>query len=88
MKKREIVEIIKTEGGYPSFKEAEIAMDTVMSTIISLIKTQNRLQLDGLGVFTKVKRKATTKRNPRTGEKVDVPERTALKFKASRGLIL
>ena len=38
----------------------------------------------GFGVFTVKTRAASVRRNPKTGDKVDVPERQALTFKASK----
>jgi nucleoid DNA-binding protein len=48
-----------------------------------LVFTERRIELRGFGVFEVKKRAARNARNPRTGDKVFVPERLVVKFKPS-----
>jgi len=63
--------------------------DFIDSMIVALragIQDEDRVAIPEFGVFTKVQRKARTARNPRTGETVEVPEKTTVKFKPSQYL--
>jgi integration host factor subunit beta len=53
----------------------------------SLVK-EGRTELRNFGVFEVRKRKPRTARNPRTGEKVDVPAKMVVAFKAGREMEL
>ena len=44
------------------------------------------VQLNGIGTFSLVRKKARTARNPKTGEKVEIPERTIVHFKMHKSL--
>lgn len=46
----------------------------------------NSVSLTGLGQFTLQKQQARTARNPRTGESVQVPEKTVVRFSISESL--
>lgn len=59
-----------------SKKEAEAALDSLLSTITAGLKKGDKITLTGFGTFKVNKRKARTGRNPRTGE--------AIKIKASK----
>ena len=50
----------------------------------TLLKSINRLV--GFGTFSCSRRKASTGRNPRTGEPMQIKESTQPKFKAGKGL--
>jgi nucleoid DNA-binding protein len=44
------------------------------------------VQVHGLGVFEVVQRAAKVGHNPRTGQRVDIPARRAVRFKPARSL--
>jgi len=50
------------------------------------INSQDGVRLSGLGLFTRVRRKARIGRNPRTGEPINIPAKWAPKFKPSKKL--
>jgi integration host factor subunit beta len=52
--------------------------------VIEELAKGNRLEFREFGVFEVKKRAARRARNPRTGAKVDVPEKTVIQFKAGR----
>jgi DNA-binding protein HU-beta len=69
-----------------SKKAANVALNTFVDSVTSALKKGERVSLVGFGTFSVAKRKARIARNPRTGEKINVPARRAAKFKAGREL--
>ena len=66
--------------------DAGQALDAVLDTVTSALKSGDDVRLLGFGNFVVVDRKATTARNPRTGESIDVPASKAPKFKPGKAL--
>jgi nucleoid DNA-binding protein len=79
MTKSELISSIKTDTGVP-----RSSINDVISSLVEYINLTEKITLPGLGTFKHVVRPAHTARNPRTGETVDVPEKTVLTFKASK----
>ena len=50
------------------------------------LKKKEEVRLLGFGTFATAKRKAGTGRNPRTGEEIEIPASTTVRFKAGKGL--
>ena len=61
-------------------KEAQAAVDCVISNIIGALKKQEAVQLIGFGTFRVNKRKAREGRNPQTGETMKIEEKMVPKF--------
>ncbi len=61
-------------------------LQIVFDTIIVGIKNNQRTELRSWGVFYPKKLKEKINRDPRTGEKVDTPERKSMAFKLSKEL--
>jgi DNA-binding protein HU-beta len=66
-------------------KAAE-AVDAVLDAIQTGLKDSGEVRLVGFGTFETVKRKASTGRNPRTGEQIQIEASTSVKFKAGKAL--
>jgi DNA-binding protein HU-beta len=72
--------------------EAGISHAVARRTLDALITTltmdicAGELRISGLGTFHVQERKATTGRNPRTGESVNIPAKRVVKFKAGKAL--
>ena len=66
-------------------KAAE-AVETVLSAIGDALKSKQEVRLTGFGTFTTAERKASTGRNPRTGEEIQIAASTAIKFKPGKAL--
>jgi DNA-binding protein HU-beta len=66
-------------------KAAEV-VDAVFDAIGSGLKSSEEVRLVGFGTFAAVKRKASTGRNPRTGEEIEIPESTSVRFKPGKSL--
>ena len=63
--------------------EARIILNGVLEVCAEIFHEYKTLRLVGFGTFHKKDRKARLGRNPKTGEPVDIPERTVVTFKAS-----
>jgi len=81
--KKEIVRTISEEIGLTQLQTKEIVQKTFDAIIDTLVK-EERIELRNFGVF-EVKRRAPRKaRNPRTGDKVFVPEKFVVTFKPGK----
>ncbi|OGG59638.1 DNA-binding protein HU [Candidatus Kaiserbacteria bacterium RIFCSPHIGHO2_02_FULL_50_50] len=66
--------------------DAERAVETVISSIITTLKKGDEVSIAGLGIFATKMRDARTGRNPRTGEAVEIPAVRVPKFRAAKAL--
>ncbi len=83
MTKKEIVKTISEEIGLTQLKTKEIVQKTFDAIIDTLVEDQ-RIELRNFGVFEVKRRAARKARNPRTGEKVFVPEKFVVTFKPGK----
>ena len=60
--------------------ELQKSLDVMIHTIIETIKTGDKVNLTGLGIFKLKDKKARLARNPKTGESIQVPAKKAPKF--------
>ena len=96
MTKKEIVKTISDEIGLTQLKTKEIVQktfDAIVETLVEDTKTNirkganeslGRIELRNFGVFEVKRRAARKARNPRTGEKVFVPEKFVVTFKPGK----
>ncbi len=83
MTKKEIVRTISEEIGLTQLQTKEIVQKT-FDAIVKALVAERRIELRNFGVF-EVKRRAPRKaRNPRTGDKVFVPEKFVVTFKPGK----
>ena len=66
--------------------DAAKSVDAVFSNITSSLKGGNEVRLVGFGTFVVANRAATTGRNPRTGESIQIPAKKVPKFRAGKVL--
>ena len=71
---------------YPNFlkKDLEKVVSIVLSEIKQALKRGDRVELRGFGMFSTNIQKARISRNPKTGEKVNTPEKKTIHFKMSK----
>jgi len=81
--KKEIVKQISERLGLPQLKTKEIVQQTFDAIVETLLET-GRIELRNFGVFEVKQRKARKARNPRTGDKVDVPPKNVVTFKPGK----
>jgi DNA-binding protein HU-beta len=85
MNKGELVNAIADKAGLGKAQAAE-ALDATVATIIEALKRGEDVKIVGFGTFSVADRAGGEARNPRTGEKVQVPASKAPRFKAGAGL--
>jgi DNA-binding protein HU-beta len=85
MNKQELIGSVADTAGL-SRGDASKAVEAVFDTISSTLKKGDEVRLVGFGTFTVTRRKASTGRNPRTGEPMSIKESSQPKFKAGKGL--
>ena len=83
MTKKEIVRTISEEIGLTQLKTKEIVQKT-FDAIIDALVSERRIELRNFGVFEVKKRAARKARNPKTGDKVHVPEKFVVTFKPGK----
>lgn len=81
--KKEIVRTIAEEIGLTQLKTKEIVQKTFDAIVETLVE-DHRIELRNFGVFEVKQRAARKARNPRTGEKVSVPEKFVVTFKPGK----
>ncbi len=83
MTKKEIVKQISDRIHLTQLKTKEIVQQTFDAIVETLIEV-GRIELRNFGVFEVKRRKARKARNPRTGDKVDVPPKNVVTFKPGK----
>lgn len=73
---------------FPDLKmdDAEACVATVLDAIADQVSKNGRVEIRGFGIFRLNHRPARTARNPKTGEKVEVPAKAAPHFRAGKEL--
>ena len=73
---------------YPNFQKKNLEKFTniILSEIKKSLRRGDRVELRGFGVFYSKIQKARISRNPKTGEKVNTPEKKTIHFKMSKDL--
>ena len=74
---------------YPNFykKDLEKFFNIILDEIKNSLKRGERVELRGFGMWSTHTQKPRISRNPRTGEKVNTPEKKTVHFKMSKELI-
>jgi nucleoid DNA-binding protein len=81
--KKEIVKQISERIGLTQLKTKEIVQQTFDAIVDTLLEV-GRIELRNFGVFEVKQRKARKARNPRTGQRVDVPPKNVVTFKPGK----
>lgn len=85
MTKQELVGVLARRSGL-KFKDAEIIINLIFDTMKETFKEGKRLEIRGFGSFSIKHHKSYEGRNPKTGEKVIVPEKSVPRFKVGKEL--
>ena len=78
----------KLSENYPNFLKKDLDKFTsiILKEIKKTLKRGERVELRGFGVFSTNTQKPRISRNPKTGEKVNTPEKTTIHFKMAKDL--
>ena len=85
MTKQMLVNYIAEETGLTK-ADATRALDAMMNGIVEGLRTEGKVALTGFCTFATQHKEARQGRNPRTGEAVTIPARTAVSIKAGAKL--
>jgi integration host factor subunit beta len=85
MTKADLIEDVarKTEL---SRKDSEVIVDTIFEGIVKSLRGGDKIEIRGFGSFRTRHRNSRVGRNPKTGERVDVPAKDIPYFKPSKEL--
>lgn len=75
------------EGNGVTNAQAQAVMDAIVAIISENLKSGEAVVLNGLGSFKVVEKPERKGTNPLTGEKITIPARKAVKFKATATLL-
>ncbi len=85
MNKADLVNAVAEASGITKADAAK-AVEATFDAITGTLKSGNEVRLVGFGTFAVAKRKASTGRNPRTGEPMTIKASNQPKFKAGKAL--
>jgi len=76
------------QKSYPNFlkKDLEKFTNIIFDEIKQALKRGDRVELRGFGIFSTNTQKARISRNPKTGEKVNTPEKKIIHFKMAKDM--
>ena len=67
-------------------RDGEVIVDTIFDAVIGALKSGDKIEIRGFGSFRIRQRNPRMGRNPKTGEKVEVPAKKVPYFKPSKEL--
>jgi integration host factor subunit beta len=85
MTKAELVEEVARVSDLTK-KHSEIIVSTVFDSIVQALQKDEKIELRGFGSFRIRQRRSRQGRNPKTGDKVDVPAKRIPYFKPGKEL--
>ena len=85
MTKADLVAFV-AEKTKTSKKDSEMFLNTICDSIEHFLSKKETVRILGFGTFSPQFRKASTARNPKTGEPVNVPETWVPRFKPGTAL--
>ena len=85
MNKNDLIAAVAEETDISKAKAAEV-VDAVFGAIEKSLTKKLEVRLVGFGTLATAEREASKGRNPRTGEEIDIPASTSVRFKAGKTL--
>lgn len=85
MNKQDLIGAVAEAAGVTKAESGKV-IEAVFDTITAALKKGDEVRLVGFGTFAVTKRKASTGRNPRTGEPMKIKASSQPKFKAGKSL--
>ncbi|HEU5360442.1 MAG TPA: integration host factor subunit beta [Candidatus Deferrimicrobiaceae bacterium] len=86
MTKSDLVQTLSEKISTLTKKECEVIVDTVFHNMRDALHRGEKIEIRGFGSFTVRVRRAKEGRNPKTGEKVFIPEKRIPFFKVGKEL--
>ena len=86
MTKSKLINLLARRFSQLVYKDAEISVKTILDAMSNSLKKKQRIEIRGFGSFSLNYRSPRIGRNPKSGEKVNVPEKYVPHFKAGKEL--
>ncbi len=86
MNKSELVNAISANSGL-SKEDSRKALNGFLQAVSEALKNDDKVALSGFGSFEAVQRQARTGINPSTKERIEIPAKKVVKFKAGADLV-
>ena len=86
MTKSELIEQLAEQHAHIPVKDVENAVKEILEQMAGSLSSSDRIEIRGFGSFAINRRPARLGRNPRSGEKVMVPEKRTPHFKVGKAL--
>ena len=86
MTKSELITHLSDKFSQLVHKDAELSVKTIIDSLSNALSKGGRVEIRGFGSFSLNHRPARLGRNPKTGEKVSVPEKFVPHFKPGKEL--
>ncbi len=67
-------------------KESEVIVETIFDSVVKSLRSGDKVEIRGFGSFRTRERQGRVGRNPKSGERVDVPPKIIPFFKPSKEL--
>jgi DNA-binding protein HU-beta len=83
--KSQIVASLAEENGLTK-KQAASFLESLQQLAVAQTKKSGKFVLPGLGILVKANRKARVGRNPATGEPINIPAKTVVKFRVAKAV--
>ncbi len=87
MNKSDIVKLIHVERDELTLKDTEKVVNVILDKITTSISNGSRIEIRGFGVFAPKILKSKIAYIPKGDKHITLPERTSVKFKASKLLL-
>jgi DNA-binding protein HU-beta len=85
MTKENLIQVIIKKTGFSKRQSSEV-LNVILEEISKTLSKGEKIVLTGFGTFEVRQRAAREGRNPKTGEKIQIPAAKILKFKPGRTL--
>ena len=86
MTKSELITLLSDKFSQLVHKDAELSVKTIIDSLSNTLSKGGRVEIRGFGSFSLNHRPARLGRNPKTGQKVNVPEKFVPHFKPGKEL--
>ena len=84
MTKSELIDRISASQDHLSPKDVELAIRMILERMTKTLANNDRIEIRGFGSFSLHYRAPRLGRNPKTGEKVNTPEKKVVAWKMSK----
>ena len=86
MTKSKLINLLSNRFSHLVHKDAELSVKTILDAMSNSLMKKQRIEIRGFGSFSLNYRPPRIGRNPKSGQKVNVPEKYVPHFKAGKEL--